>query len=172
MADSDIEALKARLQALEDRNAIIDTLNQYGQALDYGDFDRLVDVFTRDAVRETKRLDGSINRWEGEAGTIDFAKRHSHAPELYHKHLAFNPRIEIDGDTAEVVSYMFRFDPRDGEPSFIWGMGRYLDKMRRESDGKWRIAHRVSEIEDQWPDRFALKGGPGSIPANDLANAR
>ncbi len=165
MAEDEIAMLKARLQALEDRNAIVDTLNQYGQALDYGDFDRLVDVFTKDAVRETRRLDGSVNRWEGEQGTIDFATRHSHAPEEYHKHLAFNPRMDIDGDSADVVSYMFRFDPRDGEPSFIWGMGRYVDKMRREADGKWRISHRVSEIEDQWPGRFALKGGPGSIPA-------
>jgi ketosteroid isomerase-like protein len=167
VAEDEIAGLRARLQALEDRHAIIDTLNQYGQALDYGDFDRLIDVFTKDTVRETKRLDGSVNRWEGEAGTIEFATRHSRAPDLYHKHLAFNPRIEIHGDTADVVSYMFRFDPGNGEPSFIWGMGRYVDKMRREPDGKWRIVHRVSEIEDQWPGRFALKGGPGSIPASD-----
>jgi ketosteroid isomerase-like protein len=166
MTERDIEDLKVRLQALEDRNAIVDTLNQYGQALDYGDFDRLVDVFTKDAIRETKRLDGSVNRWEGEAGTIDFARRHSHAPDLYHKHLAFNPQVVIDGNAAKVVSYMFRFDPREGKPSFIWGMGRYLDKMRREPDGKWRISHRVSEIEDQWPGRFALIGGPGSKPAD------
>jgi hypothetical protein len=38
--------------------------------------------------------------------------------------------------------------------------------MRREPDGKWRISYRVSEIEDQWPGRFALKGGPGSKAAD------
>lgn len=158
MTTDRLAALEARLQELEDRNAILDTLRQYGHALDYGDFDRLVDCFTSDAVRETRRLDGSVNRWEGEAGTIDFATRHSHAPELYHKHLVLNSMIDLQGDTADVVSYMFRFDPRDDEPSFVWGMGRYLDTMRRDPDGRWRILRRVSEIEDQWPGRFALKG--------------
>lgn len=158
MSEEELAALKARVQDLEDRNAILNTLMQYGHALDYGDFDRLVDVFTKDAVRENRRPDGSVHRWVGLEGTIDFAKRHSHAPEIYHKHLVFNSIITLHGDTADVVSYMFRFDPGDGKPSFIWGMGRYLDKMRREPDGRWRIAHRVSEIEDQWPGRFVLKG--------------
>jgi ketosteroid isomerase-like protein len=153
-----LAALTARVQELEDRHAILDTLTQYGHALDYGDFDRLVDCFTDDAVRETRRPDGTVNRWVGREGTIDFATRHSHAPELYHKHLVLNSRIELDGDTAEVQSYMFRFDPRDGEPSFLWGMGRYLDTMRRDPDGRWRIQRRVSEVEDQWPGRFVLKG--------------
>jgi len=158
MSDSELAELKTRVQALEDRNAILDTLRQYGHALDYGDFDRLTDCFTSDAVRETRRPDGSVNRWEGVAGTVDFATRHSHAPDLYHKHLVLNSLIEIDGDSADVVSYMFRFDPRDNEPSFVWGMGRYLDTMRRDPDGRWRIQRRVSEIEDQWPGRFVLAG--------------
>ncbi len=158
MSQDEIQALKARLQTLEDRNAILDTLMQYGHALDYGDFDRLVDCFTSDAVRETRRPDGSVNRWEGVEGTIDFATRHSHAPELYHKHLVLNSLIELHGDTANVVSYMFRFDPGESKPSFVWGMGRYIDTMRREPDGRWRIMRRVSEIEDQWPGRFVLKG--------------
>ena len=158
MSQDEFAELKARVQALEDRNAILDTLRQYGHALDYGDFDRLTDCFTADTVRETKRLDGSVNRWEGVDGTIDFATRHSHAPELYHKHLVLNSLIELHGDTADVVSYMFRFDPRKDEPSFVWGMGRYLDTMRRDPDGRWRIFRRVSEIEDQWPGRFALTG--------------
>jgi ketosteroid isomerase-like protein len=158
MSSDDFAALMTRVQALEDRNAILDTLRQYGHALDYGDFDRLTDCFTDDAVRENRRPDGSVHRWEGVAGTIDFATRHSHAPEQYHKHLVLNSLIEIHGDTANVVSYMFRFDPRDGEPSFVWGMGRYLDTMQRGSDGRWRIKRRVSEIEDQWPGRFVLTG--------------
>ncbi|KXX62426.1 nuclear transport factor 2 family protein [Rhodococcus sp. LB1] len=158
MSQDDYAALNARLQALEDRSAILDTLKQYGHALDYGDRERLIDCFTDDAVRETKRLDGSVNRWAGKAGTEDFANRHSHAPELYHKHLVLNSLIDLHGDTAEVVSYMFRFDPNEDKPSFVWGMGRYLDSVRREPDGKWRIFRRTSEIEDQWPGRFALKG--------------
>lgn len=158
MSPDDFAALEARIAAIEDRNAILDTLKQYGHAIDYGDFDKLVDCFTPDVVRENHRPDGSIHRWEGTKGTIDFASRHSHAPEQYHKHLVLNSVIDLHGDTADVVSYMFRFDPRENEPSFVWGMGRYLDTLRREPDGKWRIQRRVSEIEDQWPGRFVLTG--------------
>lgn len=158
MNRDDTATLAARVQALEDREAIVATLMQYGHALDYGDREKLIDCFTDDAVRETRRPDGSVNRWVGIKGTRDFANRHSHAPEIFHKHLVLNSLVELHGDTADVVSYMFRFDPGDGKPSFVWGMGRYLDQMRREPDGRWRIMRRVSEIEDQWPGRFVLKG--------------
>lgn len=158
MSMDDLQSLKVRVADLEDRNAILDTLSQYGHSLDYGDFDQLVDCFTDDAVRENRRPDGSVHRWVGKEGTLDFARRHSHAPETWHKHLVLNSRIQLSGDVAHAQSYMFRFDAGDGERSYVWGLGRYLDTLRREPDGKWRIAHRVSEIEDHWPGRFVLQG--------------
>jgi len=159
----DLAALKARVQALEDRAAILDTLQDYGHALDYGNVEKLVNCFTDDAVRETWRPDGTVNRWEGVDGTREFATTHSHAPDKYHKHLVLNSVVELQGDTADVVSYMFRFDANDGEKSFVWGMGRYLDRMRRDPDGCWRIMRRVTYIEDQWPGR--------SRPATGLVTA-
>ena len=88
-----------------------------------------------------------------DAGTRDFAMTHTHAPDKYHKHLVHNCLIELHGDTADVVSYMFRFDAGEREKSYVWGMGRYLDKMRRDADGHWRILKRVTYIEDDWPGR-------------------
>jgi ketosteroid isomerase-like protein len=163
MPPDELAALKARVQALEDRAAILDTLMEYGHALDYGNVEKLMNCFTDNAVRETWRPDGTVNRWEGVAGTREFATTHSHAPDKYHKHLVLNSVVELDGDTADVVSYMFRFDAGDGEKSFVWGMGRYLDKMRRDRDGRWRIARRVTYIEDDWPG--------GSRPATGLVTA-
>ena len=159
MPQDDFAALEARLQALEDRNAILDTLKRYGRAVDYGEVDRLMDCFTDDAVREIRRPDGTVNKWEAVAGTRDFATSHSHAPDKYHKHLVLNSLIELHGDTADVDSYMFRFDAGDGEKSFVWGMGRNLDKMRRDPDGRWRIMRRVTYIEDQWPGRSRPQTG-------------
>lgn len=153
MSQDDLAALLARVQALEDRNAILDTLMKYGHALDYGDVSRLMDCFTDDAVRETRRPDGTVNRWQGAAGTREFATTHTHAPHKYHKHLVLNSSVEIHGDTAEVVSYMFRFDADKDSKSFVWGMGRYVDTMRRGADGRWRIRLRVTFIEDDWPGR-------------------
>jgi ketosteroid isomerase-like protein len=163
MSDDNIAAFKARLQALEDRTAILDTLTAYGHALDYGDVEKLVDCFTHDAVRETWRPDGTVNRWEGADGTREFATTHTHAPDKYHKHLVLNSVVQVHGDTADVTSYMFRFDAGDGEKSYVWGMGRYVDKMRRGPDGRWRIARRVTYIEDLWPGR--------SRPATGLVTA-
>lgn len=163
MPQEDFAALMARVQALEDKSAILDTLMQYGHALDYGDVDRLVDCFTEDAVRETHRPDGTVNRWEGAAGTREFATTHTHAPDKYHKHLVLNAVVEVHGDTADVVSYMFRFDASAGDKSFVWGMGRYVDEMQRGADGRWRILRRVTFIEDDWPGR--------SRPATGLVTA-
>jgi ketosteroid isomerase-like protein len=163
MSPDELAALKARVRALEDRAAILDTLQEYGHAIDYGDVEKLMSCFTDDAVREIRRPDGTVNRWEGVAGTREFATTHSHAPDKYHKHLALNGVVALDGDTADVVSYMFRFDASDGEKSFVWGMGRNMDKMRRGADGRWRIMRRVTYIEDQWPGR--------SRPATGLATA-
>lgn len=153
MPQDELAALKTRLQALEDRAAILDTLMQYGHALDYGDVDGLMNCFTNDAVRETRRPDGSVNRWQGAEGTREFATTHSHAPDKYHKHLVLNSVVQVRGDTADVVSYMFRFDAGAAEKSYVWGMGRYEDKMRRDADGRWRILLRVTFIEDDWPGR-------------------
>jgi ketosteroid isomerase-like protein len=163
MSQDDLATLKARLQALEDRNAILDTLQEYGHAVDYGNVEKLMGCFTDDAVREIRRPDGTVNRWEGAAGTRQFAITHTHAPDKVHKHLVLNAVVELRGDSADVVSYMFRFDAGEGEKSFVWGMGRNQDTMRRDPDGRWRIARRVTTIEDQWPGR--------SRPATGLATA-
>ena len=163
MSLDEFAALKARLQALEDRAAILDTLQNYGHALDYGNVEQLVNCFTDDAVRETWRPDGTVNRWAGTEGTREFAMTHSHAPDKYHKHLVLNSVVELHGDTADAVSYMFRFDAGEGEKSYVWGMGRYVDRMRRDPDGQWRIQRRVTYIEDQWPGR--------SRPATGLVTA-
>ncbi|MBN9409397.1 MAG: nuclear transport factor 2 family protein [Burkholderiales bacterium] len=165
MSLDEVAALKARVQALEDRDAILTTLMQYGHALDYGDVELLMDCFTDDAVRETRRPDGTVNRWAGLEGTREFATTHTHAPEKIHKHLVLNSTVQVKGDTADVVSYMFRFDAGEGDKSHVWGMGRYFDTMRRGADGRWRIQLRVTFIEDDWPGRSRPATGLVTAPA-------
>lgn len=157
MPDQTSKSIEQRIQELEDHNDITRTLRQYGLAVDYGDNDGVVDCFTSDAVREIHRPDGTVNRWEGADEMRQFARNHSHAPDKYHKHLTFNSIVELDGDAASVTSYMFRFDASDGDKTHIWGMGRHLDKMRRDPDGKWRILERITYIEDDWPGRSRPK---------------
>ena len=57
------DSMSERLQALEDERAILETLYQYGHAMDYGPDADFVDCFTPDGlwdVRMRKLPDGSF----------------------------------------------------------------------------------------------------------------
>lgn len=150
-----------RLRGLEDESAIVDLLHGYGHALDYGRSDAWLDLFETDALYELRYRDGLVPRaigtpvakgnirtYQGRQALEGFARAHSHAPDRYHKHLATNWRITIEGDAAEVDSYFARIDAVEGGTRIV-AAGRYRDRMRRGEDGCWRIAVRIAEIEMQ-----------------------
>ena len=70
------------------------------------------------------------------------------APALYAKHLLIEPRVVVTGDEASVQSYFLRVEPQDSAPTQIVASGRYLDRLIRCDDGRWRITERVAEIDD------------------------
>lgn len=150
-----------RLRRLEDEGAIVDVLHGYGHALDYGRPDAWLDLFEHDALYELRYRDGLVPRaigspvssgnvrtYRGREALESFARSHSHAPERYHKHLATNWRIAIEGTAAEVDSYFVRIDAVEGGTRIV-AAGRYRDKMRLGEDGCWRIVVRIAEIEMQ-----------------------
>ena len=148
----DTEVLLARLQVLEDERAILQTLYQYGHAMDYGPDADFIDCFTPVGVWDVRmRLtpDGTFTC----AGHDEIAASLSvqtsvRAPALYAKHLLIEPRIALDGHEASVESYFVRIEPRDDGPTQIVASGRYLDRLIRCDDGKWRFTHRIAEIDD------------------------
>ncbi|MBM3347892.1 MAG: nuclear transport factor 2 family protein, partial [Betaproteobacteria bacterium] len=84
--------IERRLQYLEDEQAILDTLYGYGHGLDYGHEDAWIDCWTEDAVLD----------WPGRALMRGHAelragfRKHTHAPQAWHKHLLVEPRIVIE----------------------------------------------------------------------------
>jgi len=54
----------------------------------------------------------------------------------------------VTGDSATVQSYFMRVEPRDGGPTQIVASGRYIDRLIRCDDGRWRFVERVAEIDD------------------------
>jgi hypothetical protein len=60
--------------------------------------------------------------------------------------LVFEPLIDIDGDVADVRSYLAVVRDDDGTP-VLWVFGRYRDTLVRCADGKWRFRERVAEVE-------------------------
>jgi hypothetical protein len=118
--------LEQRLQLLEDERAIAKQLYAYGQSLDYGLEEPFVDCFTDDAVLSytwdaantvTNTGRSGELRFEGREQVAGFVRSHTNAPNVYHKHFVVEPQIEIDGDTATVISYFARLDRSVEGPS-------------------------------------------------------
>lgn len=134
--------IERRLQYLEDEQAILDTLYGYGHGLDYGHEDAWIDCWTEDAVLD----------WPGRALMRGHAelragfRKHTHAPQAFHKHVVVEPRIVIEGDRATVTSMYARLDRYEGGPK-IRAFGRYRDTLVRCKDGRWRLKERYPEIE-------------------------
>jgi hypothetical protein len=140
------------MRVLEDERAILQTLYQYGHAMDYGPDADFIDCFTPDGVwdvRMRRTPDGAFTCvGHGEIAASLEAQTSVRAPALYAKHLVIEPQIVVDGDEASVRSYFLRVEPRDDGPTQIVASGRYLDRLIRCDDGRWRMTERVAEIDD------------------------
>ncbi|MCU1413578.1 MAG: hypothetical protein JWN80_918 [Microbacteriaceae bacterium] len=131
---------------LEDERAILRLLHSYGHYLDYGLVDAWVDCFTEEGVFEVQRATPPGGLYRGRDELRSFVAAHSHAPDKWHKHVVVDPIIAARGNSAEVESYFMRLDRIDDLPQ-VRTFGRYRDSVRRTADGRWRLAHRVVEVE-------------------------
>ncbi len=143
--------LAARIARLEDERGLLTTLYRYGHTIDYGPDEEWVDLFTEDGVwdsvpnealgPEAKRITA-----RGREELRRFIATHTHAPVRWHKHFLAEPVVTIDGDVASVTSYFVRLDRYD-RGIYMRGFGRYLDRLVRCDDGRWRFTERVIESE-------------------------
>jgi len=141
--------VELRLQALEDERAVLHTLYAYGHTMDHGPRAEFVDCFTEMAVwrsEKTGRHGLPPRQWTGRGAIARLWDRHTHAPELHHKHLLSEPRLTFAGDECRAVSYYVRIDEHQDGP-FIRAFGRYCDLLVRCEDGRWRLAERINESE-------------------------
>lgn len=146
--------LAERLQRVEDELAIHRLLGDYGRALDYGQEDRFVGCFTEDAVWIARRRSGHERTLRGHDQLRSFARQHTRAPEVYHKHLVGNIDVVVGEATATATSYFVRLDVDEtpGAAPLVFATGRYLDELTRCEDGRWRITRRLAEVEDRFRD--------------------
>jgi ketosteroid isomerase-like protein len=143
-----VDPLEARVARLEAERGVIRTLHSYGHAIDYGDEEGWVDCFTEDGVFDVRGRLGEkqLYRVAGRDALRAFVAEHTRAPELWHKHVVVNEVIDVEGDTATCASYFAVPVAQDGAPPLNY-VGRYLDRLVREPDGRWRFAERVVHLE-------------------------
>lgn len=155
--DSGDSELRAQVALLMAERGVLGTLYRYGHSIDYGLEPEWLDCFAPDGAFEVRYRVAAkpSRRFEGRDDLARFIAAHSRAPHRWHKHLLFEPLITVDGGRARVRSYFARLDADgDGTP-FVRAFGRYLDELVRGSDGKWRFAERIAEVE------AATAGPPG-----------
>ena len=137
MAAGGTGTIEARLQRLEDREAIRNLLMEYGRTLDARDFKAFSELFAR-----------SVGEWNGGMGV-------ARGPEAIRKlmeesitgkpganfHIFNNEMIDVDGDRATAVTkWTFIVKGKDGRPQSVY-LGHYNDTLIRE-DGRWKFLQR------------------------------
>jgi hypothetical protein len=138
-------SMKARLQRLEDRDAIQDLLVTYGQLLDKQDLAAYSKLVAADGVWE-----GGIGSAKGPAGIQQMLERvyGRVEPGRYGNsyHIMSDFIIRPQGDTATSWSrWTWIVEGEAGKP-IVQRSGHYEDRLVREG-GQWRFKHRLTVTE-------------------------
>lgn len=163
----DLAKLTEQVQAITDRNEILDCLARYSRGMDRQDREMVRSVYHDDAIDMHGSAGFAVEDF------IDWAFSY-HAPQLYHQHYISNELIELDGDAAHAETYYFfiaRY-PDDDELLTCAG-GRYVDRFERR-DGRWAIARRVctSEWRSTMPSVVSELRDPNVTPAPKVTRDR
>jgi uncharacterized protein (TIGR02246 family) len=145
-------SLEARLQRLEDEQAIRNLLVEYGNDLDTQDLEGYSKLFAKDGtwtggIGSAKGPDGifaMLQKALAKAPPYDPAKVRSF-------HLLTNFHIQVDGDKATARSKWTFFGRSDDNKLVPRLAGHYDDTFVRE-DGKWKFKSRVAPHDIPNPD--------------------
>lgn len=143
------------LQAIGDRIEIEELLVRYSRAIDHRDFDALESLFTSDATFDG----GSLGCPTGARAIREMIEGTLTGLDAT-QHLVGKSLIELDGDSAEVRTYLISQHIREstrGPVKHYFLGGEYVDRVVR-TDGGWRIAYR--RLDRMWKqgDRAVIAG--------------
>jgi SnoaL-like domain len=133
------ESLEARVQRLEDYEAIRRTWCDYLFNLDSGNWQPFGEVFTQDATVEIIGIsDERDGTFKGREAIVDWyssllgVQPRPGTEWVNGAHHGNSMKIELEGDEATTFAYYF-------VPGVNQSFGTYQHRMRRTADG-WRIA--------------------------------
>jgi len=138
----------------DDRAAIVDLQARYVVAMDYLDADGYAGVFAEDGVLDWARglVEGrdAIREFMA-SGTYDLTQGAAEAetpdgrnwPSTV-RHLITNQVIDVDGDTAQAITYWIQFNNNDQRNQVEWMLfGSWYDEFVK-IDGEWFFSlHRI-----------------------------
>jgi hypothetical protein len=148
----------------EDRLAILEMQNRYVLAMDYFDADAYAAVFTEDGVLDWARgevIGRPAIREFMATGTYDLRKLNfqpAQTPDGKEwppavRHLVTNQVIEIDGDTARVISYWMNYSNAADRRKIEWlSYGSWDDELVK-INGEW-LFKRHKIYNENNPNRF------------------
>lgn len=144
-ADDPGMTAEARLQRLEDREAIRQLLIEYGQDLDKEDIESYSNLFASDGVWE-----GGIGSARGPGEIRDMLEKvfARIPPGKYGNsfHIMSSMVIEVDGDTATSWSRWTWFVEGENGKPVPQRAGHYEDILVKE-EGRWKFKHRLTVTE-------------------------
>ena len=130
-----LEDIEKRLRVLEDIEEIKKLKVRYCVYCDDNyDADSLANLITEDAVWEVEGLGKFEGREAIRQAWIDGPQRMPFAV-----HMVMNPIIEVDGDTAKGIWYLFQACTYGWEgKQAVWGSARYDEDYLRVN-GEWKF---------------------------------
>lgn len=129
----------ARVQALLDRQDILDCLIRFSRGMDRFDRALFLSAFHPDATIAAGPFVGSPG------DCYDWAMPMHEAGQVATHHNLLNHSCDIAGDAAHAETYYLFVGRNRDDSNWIAG-GRYVDRLERRG-GAWRIALRTNMIE-------------------------
>jgi uncharacterized protein (TIGR02246 family) len=132
----------ARLQRLEDLQAIHQLFVDYGAFLDAGDLDGYASLFADDG----ELLLGPLGRATGPEAIKELMGRATATSVGSSYHVISSPQVRLDGDRAtSVVMWTVVARAADGSPE-VTMIGKHKDVLGR-TDAGWRFLRREGHID-------------------------
>lgn len=143
---------------IEDRLAAMDVITRYTHLYDAGVANGLGELFTEDAVMETvpqpsMPVPGYPFPALGRGAIVEaLCGFQATFADVRRRHLADAPTLTlVDDDRLHSVASFAVIHSAAGASTEIVGAGCYEDEIVRESDGHWRIHHRVVHRDRRGP---------------------